>query len=325
MISELRFRNPPALVRAVLLCVCAAIALGAAGNDGPAPVMPEYDAERKLKLPENFDQWVFAGSSLSLSYTEGGTGSNMFHHTLIEPSAYAHFKETGTFREGTMLALLLHGIGEGALPSRKGQYASTLHAVELAVKDSSRVDETWAYYDFGAPGGLRETASPLPARSCHSCHVEHAGYDNVFLQFYPMLVDAAPEGTLPTSLPGARPWLSASAHAQAAAGEQEETPAAPLALRGLDPVLLAEGREELGKPEIEMTVGGLRYQFVSEPSRKEFEESPERFEIQNETCPVVAGASIDPSLFSVHENKIYAFATPGCVTSFEASPETYLE
>ena len=58
--------------------------------------------------------------------------------------------------------------------------------------------------------------------------------------------------------------------------------------------------------------------------RKQFEQSPERFRIRNETCPVVPGAPIDPSLISVHEGAIYAFATPGCVASFEADPEQFV-
>ena len=33
----------------------------------------------------------------------------MFNTTLIEPTAYKHFVDTGEFREGTMLVLLLQG------------------------------------------------------------------------------------------------------------------------------------------------------------------------------------------------------------------------
>ena len=32
-----------------------------------------------------------------------------------------------------------------------------------------------------------------PAASCFKCHSEHAAVDNVFLQFYPVLRDAAPK------------------------------------------------------------------------------------------------------------------------------------
>ena len=308
----------------------------AADEAGMAPVEPAYDQDGRLLLPAGYERWILVGSSLGLSYSEGQAGMQMFHHTLMEPSAYAHFRQTGEFREGTMLALLLHGLGEGALPQRQGQFAAEVHGVEMAVKDSNRVAETWAYYNFGGMNGLREAVSPMPARSCQSCHVEHAAYDNVFLQFYPLLVDAAPEGVLPASLPGALPRRASAAHSElggepraatasprSSSDDSEST--APLALAGLDPVHLVEGREEMGKPEIVMESGGMRYQFVSEPSRSTFEADPQRYVIQNETCPVVPGAPIDPSLVAVHEGKVYAFASPACVASFQADPDSFLE
>jgi hypothetical protein len=160
-----------------------------------ARVMPQYDKDRNLQLPANYRQWIVAGSSLGLSYAEGGTqGHQMFNTTLIEPSAYRHFVETGEFREGTMLVLILQGIGTNATPARQGQFATDVHVVEMAVKDSTRVPEGWAYYGFGGPmmGGYRTTAAPQPKANCYSCHVEHAKRDNVFMQFYQMLSEAAP-------------------------------------------------------------------------------------------------------------------------------------
>src|SRR5688572_5017538 len=82
-------------------------------------LMPQYDKDRNLMLPAGYRQWVLAGSSLGLSYSEGGAqgaGMQMFNTTLIEPSAYRHFVETGEFRDGTMLVLLLQGMGTNALP-----------------------------------------------------------------------------------------------------------------------------------------------------------------------------------------------------------------
>ena len=90
--------------------------------------------------------------------------------------------------------MLLQGQGTNALPARRGQFATDVHGVEMAVKDSSRVPEGWAYYNFGGSmmGGLRASAAPQPKTSCYNCHVEHAKRDNVFMQFYQMLSDAAP-------------------------------------------------------------------------------------------------------------------------------------
>lgn len=277
-------------------------------------VMPTYDEDGKLLLPERFREWIFAGSSLGLSYSEGSGGVEMFHHTLIEPTAYDHFVETGEFREGTMLALLLHDLGSGVLPGRKGQFASDLRSVELAVKDSERLEEGWGYYNFGSRKGLLERAEPFGQESCYRCHAEHAAHDNVFLQFYPLLAQAT-TAPLPEL---AHPVPAAAAKPSAASSKSR------LVLGGLDPVLLLEGREEEGKPEIVAVRKGLRYQFLSEPSRSRFAADPERYSVRNDSCLVVQGAPNNPELWAVHDGKIYLFATPGCVQQFEADPESYL-
>ena len=136
-------------------------------------VMPRYDTNRNLFLPDDHRRWILVGSSLGLIYAEGGQGGHqMFNTTLMEPSAYRHFIETGTFREGTMFALIGQGVGTNATPARQGQFATDVHMLELAVKDSRRVPESWAYYGFGGPmtGGYRSTAAPQPQANCFTCH-----------------------------------------------------------------------------------------------------------------------------------------------------------
>lgn len=158
-------------------------------------VLPTYDAEGRLLLPEDYREWIYVGSSLGLSYSEGGSGMEMFHHTLMEPTAYRHFRDTGEFREGTMLVLSLHGQGEGVLPQRRGRFENEVHGVEMAVKDSERFERGWAYFGFGGRNGVRDRAEAIGSDSCNNCHSEHAAYDNVFLQFYPALAEVAPSGS----------------------------------------------------------------------------------------------------------------------------------
>jgi YHS domain-containing protein len=285
--------------------------------------MPRYDSKGALQLPDNYRQWVFVGSSLGLSYSEGAPGMEMFHETLMEPTAYKAFVETGTFREGAMLALILHGTGESVLPQRHGRFASEVHGVEMAVKDPSHRAEGWAYYNFGGVNGLRSTAEAMPKESCYSCHSEHAQRDNVFLQFYPMLAEAA---HLTVATTPASPQASQTGRTAAASTPQTTAAVQPLlALKGLDPVLLVQGREEMGKPEIIATNGRYKYQFVSEPNRVKFAADPAAFSIQNDTCLVVPGARVDPSLFVVHDGKIYGFATDDCVAHFKSAPTDYLK
>jgi cytochrome P460 len=94
--------------------------------------------------------------------------------------------------------MIMHGVGENVLPGRHGQFASDMHGVEMAVKDSSRLPEAWAYYGFGGMNGqTQSSAQPMPKSACYDCHKEHAKRDNVFLQFYAMLSAAAPRSAKP--------------------------------------------------------------------------------------------------------------------------------
>ena len=135
---------------------------------------------------------MLIGSSTGLTYAPSAGGHPMFGTTLMEPTAYDYYVRTGTFRDGTMFALVMQGIANGGLPSRQGQFASDIHLVEMAVKDRARTPEGWATYNFGGPmgGGYRATASPEPKQACYACHVEHAKTDNVFTQFYGLLNEA---------------------------------------------------------------------------------------------------------------------------------------
>ncbi len=177
----------------VTLAVVGAAHLAAqpAGDEAPT-VMPRYDANGALHLPDDYLRWTFVGASLGLSYNDEPPQRESFNHTLMEPTAYDHFVRTGEFREGTMLALLVRSTEADAMPARHGRFASDVLAVELAVKDKERVEAGWAYYDFRGGANALTTAQPQPpGNRCYACHIDHAARDNVFLQFYPLLADAA--------------------------------------------------------------------------------------------------------------------------------------
>jgi hypothetical protein len=125
------------------------------------------------------------GASLGLGYTSATEpGPGMFHRVYLEPSAFEHFRRTGRFREGTMLALVIRHPERRVPPSRAGWTEGELAALELAVKDRSRYTGGWAYFDFGRNVAA---ASPFPPERCATCHARHAATDNVFVQFYPQL------------------------------------------------------------------------------------------------------------------------------------------
>jgi hypothetical protein len=47
------------------------------GPAAAAPVIPQYDPERNLKLPDDYRQWTRVGSSLGLSYAEASRPSDV--------------------------------------------------------------------------------------------------------------------------------------------------------------------------------------------------------------------------------------------------------
>lgn len=110
-----------------------------------------------------------------------------------------------------------------------------------------------------------------------------------------------------------------------AAGQENAADNAP-ALKGLDPVLLTQGRESKGRAEISVTREGFRYVFVDVANKAKFEKDPQRYEIQlHGKCALMPKATGDPDLFTVYKGKIYVFGTEDCRTAFRESPEEYLQ
>jgi hypothetical protein len=93
-----------------------------------------------------------------------------FGKAYISPPAYKEFAQTGSFPEGTVMIL------ESRNPSG---------SVLASVKDSSRFEEGWGYFEFRDVSALPSTAG------CAGCHREKAARDQVFTQFYPVLRAAA--------------------------------------------------------------------------------------------------------------------------------------
>jgi len=149
--------------------------------------MPQFTSDGKLLRPERVDRWVFIGASIGLGYSEAGRsdGPGSFHNVYITPEAYDSYLKTRTFPEGTMLGMTIHDPGEGVVPSRHGFFEARRRGLEVAVKDSARFRDRWAY--FGFDGNL--SSAPPMGGSCNACHSRHAATDNVFTQFYPLLRD----------------------------------------------------------------------------------------------------------------------------------------
>lgn len=182
------------------VAVAVALAGGAfAGEEGSGDmVTPQYNDEGALILPVDFREWVFVGASLGLSYTqeEAAEERRLFHHVYMQPEAYRHYVDTGKFVDKTMLVMENYSAGKkesNALHGEKefqnlnGHFEQNRVGLEVALKDESRFEEGWGYFNFSSRGGLTETAKAFPKAVCWTCHNQHGADDNVFVQFYPVL------------------------------------------------------------------------------------------------------------------------------------------
>lgn len=159
---------------------------------------PQYNGDGQLLRPTNYREWVFVGASLGLSYNEpretgADEGPGRFHHVYIQPQAYRQYADTGEFPEKTILVMENYSAAGKEGINLQGHFEKDRVGLEVAVKDSDHVEETWAYYNFTVRDGtLKPAAKAFPKAVCWQCHKDHAADDNVFVQFYPILREAKP-------------------------------------------------------------------------------------------------------------------------------------
>ena len=175
-----------------------AITDGALADDGDK-YEAEFTADGELIRPTGWREWVFVGSPLTPNSQNGGAAPfPEFHTVYIDPVSWKHWKETGTFREGTMFAKELTLVGATAATSGIGFFNGDLQGFEIAHKDSKRYPEStggWAYYTFGhQPEPYADTTAAMPTAACAACHTAAAAEDMVFTQYYPILQVAKDKG-----------------------------------------------------------------------------------------------------------------------------------
>ena len=197
-------------VTAVMFSLLAGLALFADDNVTANPEAttdsrmqePLYDQEGRLLQPVGYEKWVVVGTSIGLGYSDGDKNDpgnpGTFHNVYLQPEAFDHFVQTGEFPEQTVFIVTNNksrpANTKGSV-SRKGFVASATSGLEVAVKDTKRFPDGWAYFMFhDAPEKAKpETAHAERAfdrKDCFDCHAEHGADDNVFTQYYSVLTEA---------------------------------------------------------------------------------------------------------------------------------------
>ena len=175
------------------------VGFGLAADSRPDKAAAVFEGKTTLVRPEGYREWIFVGSSLGLAYSKTpdqspGRNPELYHNVYINPSSYREYAKTGKFPEGTVMVLELARSELKSEPGLQGSYQKEFVALEASVKDSSRFEGGWAYFNFTEAGGkLKARAEPFPQSACWSCHHVNAATDHVFTQFYPVLRAVAPK------------------------------------------------------------------------------------------------------------------------------------
>jgi hypothetical protein len=159
----------------------------------------QFNEAGELIRPGGWREWVFVGSPVTPnSLNSGAAPFPEFHSVYIDPVSWAHWKKTGNFREGTLIAKELTTVGATSATSGNGFFNGELQGFEISHKDSTRYSEEsdgWAYYSFGhKPEPYANSTAAMPNAACAACHTGAAADDMVFTQYYPILRAAKKAG-----------------------------------------------------------------------------------------------------------------------------------
>ena len=180
---------------------CTALLVAAAANCLADPA-PSYNASGELARPADYREWIYLTTGLDMFYGPAAAamrrdGGSVFTNVYVTPDAYREFVRSGKWPEKTMFILEARRAETGASIDNVGKSQGPLLAIESAVKDTARFGKNegsngWGYFTFDGPGGLKDSASVLPATAtCYSCHAQNTAVDNTFVQYYPTLFEIA--------------------------------------------------------------------------------------------------------------------------------------
>ena len=186
------------LIRTATLTTVMSVSLSGFAQPPQSVGAAVFNQKGELMLPEGFREWVFIGAPLTPNGLNGGKAAfPEFHHVYVNPDAYAVYRKTGEFPDGTVIAKELVLLRKGSFadgsslgPSGRGYFAEKFQGMDVMVKNSQRFSSSngWGFFNFGhhSPPYL-PTAQAAPAESCSSCRSANAGKGMVFKQYYPVL------------------------------------------------------------------------------------------------------------------------------------------
>jgi hypothetical protein len=202
-------KSPGNLLFCLMTLVAGTVAF--AQSPAPAPAAPtavgaelrvaRIDSAGKLLKPADLSTWVFLGASLGMGYNPGSFNAarpGQFQVVLMEPTAYRHFVERGSYAPGSMFLLSFYDPDQRRSINQNGFVQAGLTNYEIHLLDTRKGEERHAFFMFGP----NDTAGdPVPkGNACVTCHVKHGAFDGTFAQFYPTIRHLIPPEALKRAL-----------------------------------------------------------------------------------------------------------------------------
>src|SRR5262249_12942278 len=148
---------------------------------------PQYTGNNVLVRPTDYREWIYLSSGLGMNYG-GREGEPKFTNVFVGPRSYREFLAKGAWPDKTVFVVEERSSTSHGSINKSGRFQTDLDGIGVEVKDESRFQEKWAYFQFG-PGAKTSTA--LPKSACWECHNQHAAVEQTFVQFYPTLIPVA--------------------------------------------------------------------------------------------------------------------------------------
>jgi len=190
------------LVSAVLAALISTLPIQALPQESAAKPytlsVAQLTADGKLRKPADLANWVFLGTSLGMGYNPGSFNAarpGQFQVVLMEPSAYRHFVETGTYAPGSMFLLSFYDADtQKRSINQNGYTQADLTNYEIHLVDPAKNADGHVFYLFSADA---TEGGPLPpGNACARCHNQHGAFNGTFAQFYPTLRPRIPKEAL---------------------------------------------------------------------------------------------------------------------------------
>jgi len=148
-----------------------------------------YSDAGALQRPADLATWIHMGSSLGSDYRKepfDPAEPGVIGVVQMEPAAYRHFLENGSYADGSMFLLSFYAAEQNSDPQLQGFVQGELRAQEIHVIDEARFADGRAFFMFQEPAQT-ESAALAPGNECVQCHEAEGDYNGTFVQFYPAI------------------------------------------------------------------------------------------------------------------------------------------